>query len=524
VETRPLPFLAALIVVAGIVWIHAGRGIAFFGDEWDFLHGRRSNATEAFLVPHNEHLVVALVAYFKLMWAAVGLENYWPYVVANVLVHLAGVALVFELFRRRAGVMVAFAAAALLAFFGRGYSDVLWDFQIAFMAAVVFGIAAFMLVQRRGLTRAVLATILLALAVAWAAWGVAFALVIALQLVLERSWRRLAVPLVPLGLYAAWFQHWASDRANVAELTQVPRFVADAFAGTLANLGGLPLSWGRVLAFVVVAALVLWLVRVRRPAPVQVAALALPLVGFLMTAAGRAGAGTATEARYAWPFAVFVLFAAAYVLPPVRLDRRALAVLATLVTGAVASNLATLHDASARNRADADSRLAQLGALDLAREAVAPDFVLGPVASFGHFRADRYYSATADYGRPGYDEGRLLTLNATARSLADSANLRASAPRLLPRAKAPGPCSKLPPTAPGPPPELALPGDGLLVVPAADQEVRITYRRFGPTYLEDQPSVITVRTGLVPPPTRAQTPWTLRFESRAPFKLCPAPA
>lgn len=515
-EARPWPFLTIVLVLAAATWIYAGRGHSFIGDEWDIVYGRRGGGWAPYLSSHNEHPVMALVAYYKVMWRTVGIDEYWPYVVANVAAHLAAVALVFELFRRRAGVIPAFAAATLLAFFGRGFNDILWDFQMAFLASVLCGAGAFVLMQRRGLGRGVLACAALVVSIAWATWGLVFVGAIGVLLLLERRWRALAVPAVPFALYLAWSQsQYATARGGVQDLTGMPGFVADAFAITLANLGGLPRVWGRVLAVAAFVMLVAWLLRRRRPSPVQLAALSLPVLAWLLTAAGRAGEETPDAPRYAWPFAVFLLIAVAYVMPRPRLDSRAVAILAVITTGAVLSNLSTLREASAGGRAETRARLAQLGALDLARPSVSPDFNLTPLSWFGHHNAELYFGATDAYGSPGYDEQRLLELEPEYREQADRVLLQAATPRYHARAR--GRCR----TAPVQAAEFDLTPKGVVVDPARGAQVRVFWRRFGDNYLPLTP--VSERTGIVAPPTNARTPWKLRLESERPFELCGPP-
>ena len=512
IEARPWPFLAVVFALAAATWIYAGRGLSFVGDEWDFVYGRRGGGWDPYLISHNEHPVMALVAYYKVMWRVVGIEDYWPYVVANVAVHLVGVALVFELFRRRVGVIPAVAVATLLAFFGRGHVDVLWDFEMAFLASVVCGAAAFFLAQRGGVWAGVLACAALTLSLAWATWGLVFVIGIGILVLFERRWPWLLVPAVPAVLFLAWWQsHYVITRGEVEDASAVPGFVADAFAATLANLGGLPRIWGRFLAVVVLVMLVARVFR-RRLAPVQWAALALPASAWVLTALGRAGEEGADSPRYAWPFAVLALIAAAYVLPRVRLDRRGVAVLAVITAGAVLSNLATLRQGTAEGRAETRARLAQLAALELARPSVAPDYQLAPLAWFGHHTAEQYFAATDAYGSPAYDEAGLLAIEPEYRERADRVTLEASPPRAVPAPRAR--CTRAPVRTA----EMTLPRNGVVVEPAPGVALHVRWRRFGDTLLPVEP--ITTRTALVPPPSRAVTPWRVRLDSDGAFRVC----
>jgi hypothetical protein len=535
VEGRPWPLLLAILVVAGAAWLYLGRNASFAGDQWDFAYGRRGDDLDTWLRPHNEHLSLALVGYYRAMWATVGLEDYWPYVLANVVVHSAVVVLVFALFRRRAGTAVALAAATVLAFVGRGEESILWDFQMGFLLSGAAGTAAFVAIGKPGRRRSFAAGLLIALSIAAVSWGVVFAGGVFLALALRREWRRLAVPLVPLALYGAWALHYRPARLEPDNVVRAPKFAADAFANTLASLAGLSFWWGRVLALVVVLSLVAWLVRVRRPSPMQLAALALPVAAWVMTALARADIESPTAARYVWPYAVLVLVAAAYVVPPVRVGPRGAAVLLVLTAGAVVSNVDATRRWNAGQVEARHSRLAQLGAMDLARPVVSPEYVLGPVSWFGHFRPELYFAATDAYGRPGYDEPQLKTLPPSVRAIADAALLSTAPPLAVPGARAAhvAPevagepptsrrCLRLDPDPRGRAREVVLPPTGAMVAAPAGTVVRVAFRRFGDTF-QPRERRVEGHVGIVPRRDAGRTRWIAGLYGSAQFAVCGGP-
>jgi hypothetical protein len=55
----------------------------------------RRRGVDAYLEPHNEHLVLIPAALYKALFATVGLEPYWPYRLMVIGAHLASVALLF---------------------------------------------------------------------------------------------------------------------------------------------------------------------------------------------------------------------------------------------------------------------------------------------------------------------------------------------------------------------------------------------------------------------------------------------
>ena len=519
IESRPWPALALLLVACGGIWLYAGRDATFLGDEWDFLYYRRSDDLDAFLIPHNQHLVVAMVAYFKVMWPTVGIEQYWPYVLVNVVLHLAVITLVFELFRRRAGALAGLAAASLLAFTGDAQHTILWDFQFAFLLSAAAGIGVLMALERPGWRAALAASVLLTLSLAAASWGLAFTASAALLIALRREWSRMLVIVPPVALYAAWTIHYRPGELKPENLPRVPEFVADSFAATLARLGGVPQMWGRVLVVVAVASLVMWLVRVRRPTPIQVAALSLPLFAWIMTAVARADTEPpAQPIRYAWVYAVLVLVAVAYVAPPRRLRSGALLVLAVVVSGAVLSNLQALRDWTRTDRPFADIRRAQLGAMDIAEPVVPVDYVLEPLHDFGHFQAANYFAATDAYGSPGYGEPTLKTLAPEARAEADGVLMAAAAPAVSGGDAGERACTGHARSDEAHPLTLILPKSGIVVTPARRVEVRTGLRRFADGHLPGP--VVRSRATITPPADRGKTPWELALTSTGPFRTC----
>ena len=517
-QKHPELVLAAILLAAAVFWIHAGRQLSFLADEWEFAMDRRDGGLDSFLRAHNGHPVMLLVAYFKVMWSVAGIDRYWPYLVANVALHLVAIALVFHLFRRRAGAVPALAAAALIAFVGHGHGVVAADFQIGFLMSVALGALAFLAAERDGAARGALAAALLVLSIASAGWGLAFAFAVAIQIAARRQWRRLLVPGVPLALYLLWSARYGESVFKWANVPRVPKFVADAFATSFADLGGLSLMWGRVLAGALVVALVAGVLRRGRPRPLELAAMALPLVAWAMTAVVRADIEQATAERYAWVFAMLLLIAVSYLLPRVRYRPVVVLALAAACAGAIATNVSDLRRFTDVHRRETAMRLTKLGALDLVRPAVADDFVLRPFPWFGDFNAREYFEATDAYGRPGYDEGRIRRLGEPLRALADETMLSAAPPAIVPAgsARAAGPdCVRIASAT------LVLPEDGLIVTPARGAAAQASFRRFGSRYGARR-HAIAGRTIVVPRHDLAHTRWTVRIEAAQPFRVCGA--
>jgi len=193
---------AALIACAVILWLT--RTYTFYFDEWTFISTAPDWTLATYFRPHNEHPAILFRLAYSTLLDTVGLRSYLPYMTALVVAHAANVVLLFELVRRRSGDLVALAAALLLLVLGAGWEDLLWAFQMAWLASVALGLGALLAMQNP--RRMALATGLLAASLAFSGIGLAFAVAGTVQLLLTTARRRDVLWLVPVGIgLAAWF-------------------------------------------------------------------------------------------------------------------------------------------------------------------------------------------------------------------------------------------------------------------------------------------------------------------------------
>jgi len=193
---------AALIACAVILWLT--RTYTFYFDEWTFISTAPDWTLATYFRPHNEHPAILFRLAYSTLLDTVGLRSYLPYMTALVVAHAANVVLLFELVRRRSGDLVALAAALLLLVLGAGWEDLLWAFQMAWLASVALGLGALLAMQNP--RRMALATGLLAASLAFSGIGLAFAVAGTVQLLLTPARRRDVLWLVPVGIgLAAWY-------------------------------------------------------------------------------------------------------------------------------------------------------------------------------------------------------------------------------------------------------------------------------------------------------------------------------
>jgi len=199
-HARLVVVAAAALVCAILLWLTGS--FTFYFDEWTFITTAPDWTFWTYFEPHNEHPSMLLRLSYTLLLNTVGLRAYAPYMAVLLLAHCANVVLLFELVRRRAGDLVAMAAAFILLVLGAGWEDILWAFQIGWLASIAFGLGAMLALGRRPAG----ATALIAVSLAFSGIGMVFMVAAAVELLLTRGRRRDLLWLVPPAVaLAAWY-------------------------------------------------------------------------------------------------------------------------------------------------------------------------------------------------------------------------------------------------------------------------------------------------------------------------------
>jgi hypothetical protein len=340
-------FVLVAIAVLPIVLLLARR-YWFFWDEWDFLAGRDASRPGDLLRPHNEHWSTLPILVYRALWRLFGLRTYVPYQAVSVALHVT-VAVLLRVVMRRAGVgpWIATAAASLFALFGAGDQNIVWPFQMAWTAALVFGITQLLLADHDGPLdrRDWIALLAGFLGLLCSGVAVTMTIVVGLAMLIRRGWRIALFQTAPLGaVYAAWWLVYARNdyKARAGSVGLVLRFVANGLWGTFDALGQLP---GVGIALIVLLGVGLTLAwrplgrdELRRRAAAPAALLAGPVVFLVITAFGRAsafGASAGRSSRYLYIVAALSVPAVAVAADAVGRRWRifAPAVLAVLVVG-----------------------------------------------------------------------------------------------------------------------------------------------------------------------------------------------
>ena len=310
-RARLIVAAGALVACAAILWL--SRTYTFYFDEWTFITTAPDWTFWSYFEPHNEHPSILFRAVYAALLNTVGLRTYLPYMALLLVAHFANVVLLFELVRRRAGDLVGMAAAALLLVLGAGWEDVLWAFQMAWLASVAFGLGALLLLQSQ--RRIGFATACVTASLAFSGIGAVFATAAAVQLALTPARRRDLLWFVPVGVaVAVWyvafgrFGEHPNPQPTAANLLLDPLYALWGLSQSAAGLIGLG-GWVGVPVLAVVAAVIAWRWMRQRPDAFGVSAVVALVTFYLLTGLTRAQLGyeQSGSSRYIYVAAVLWL-------------------------------------------------------------------------------------------------------------------------------------------------------------------------------------------------------------------------
>ena len=290
------------MVVAAALYLRATRGMTFHYDDWSFVLSRQDWTVDAFLEPHNEHLMLATTALYKVMFELAG-ADYTPYRVAVTLELLALVGVLFVYARRRVGSGWALVASLLVLFCGAGFEDFLWPVNVGFLTSLLALLGALLALDREDRAGDILAGACVLIALSCSSLGIPIAVGVAAEIVAramdERKGpgpflSRLSIVVVPLALYGLWrIGYHPPGELRSENAGKVLRYGADTGAAAAGGLLAVGIEWGR-LALLGLAGVVVW--RLARGRPADAAAGAAGVAAARAVGADGAGAGAAQRA------------------------------------------------------------------------------------------------------------------------------------------------------------------------------------------------------------------------------------
>jgi hypothetical protein len=432
--------LAAAMVIGAAVVLHQNRSGIFFLDELVHLYNSPDLDLRYVFEPVNGHLGITPKLVYKLVLETFG-ADYTAFRIVHVIAVMLSAGVFYAVAERRVGPPPALAAALVLVFFGAAYPHFVIPVGFGIFVCIAAALGALLALEREDRIGDALACVLLLLSIATYTVGLAFAVGVAVSVLIRRDRAARAwIFLVPLALYAAWWV-WASgseaSSATQTELSNIlllPNFAAESLAVVIGALVGLGYDFihapfqgdvgsGRVLA---AAAVVLLAIRLRRgnlPASLWVSlsiAIAYWALGAVAVEPGFRGP---ESSRYLYPGAIIVLLIATDAARGLRVSPGALTLVAVACAISVAANLALLRDGGRQFRVYSAIAKAQFGVIELTRDRVDPDF--DPVdetrdAATVSTPAGVYLRSADRYGAVGFSEGELRRQSNNVRGRADT--------------------------------------------------------------------------------------------------------
>jgi hypothetical protein len=544
--------LALLSLLAFVLLYRKGFGTIFFYDEWNFLMNRRDWTIGTFLEPHNEHLSLVPIAVYKLLFLTVGIDDYAPYRVAVLVVHLLCVALLFVLVRRRVGDVLGAIAVVPILFLGTAWQDLLWPFQIGYLASVAAGLGMLLALEQRTVLGDVAACVLIAVALSSSSIGIPIAVLAFVELLARRDpLRRLWLLAAPVTLYVVWSLVYGNPRAAPGaqdglwpllrqNIPDTPGYMANAAAGAFGALTGWGVDWGRPLAVLAAIGLIIWLASSRPFSPRAQGLLAAAATYWGLTGLFRAQLNLPAESRYLYFGAILLVLLGVELLRGVRLSNRALGLFGVLALAFSVSNFGTLQDGSRGLQTTAGLVAAELGALELAGPSTDPQYRPDPVRAPDIY-AGRYFDTIDELGSPAERPSEIARRPEPERQAADAVLTAALAVRLQSAEKpfSPGSrpyidaaasgevtvrrgCVTLQPTAPGAALDVTVPPSGIAITTSGDASVEARLRQFANAFPESPLGTVGPRSvALLRLPARQGLgPWHLRLTPTEPVTAC----
>lgn len=393
----------------------------FFFDEWTFVLGRRTGTLDDFLAPHNGHLSVLPVIFYKISLSVFGMNHYRPLRITGLFVHVLVATAVYRYVRARMGPAagVCFGVAVLL--LGSGWQNIFWPFQVGFMGSALFGIEAWILIERNDRRSDVLAAVALGASLACGGLGIAVVIGAAARLVVVRAGARLLrIAAAPTGLYLVWFLSYGQRQGTSDNVRLLPKFVSDEAASSTAALFGRGLTAGRIMVALLLVLAVGSVIHRRKLSPTITAPLVCVSANWVLVGYSRADLGDFAASRYVYVGAVFILLVVSDVIGPSR-HRASLVLWPVLATLSIWGNWNVLHAGAAGLRESTSTTRSELRALEWissVNPAFQPDTSLMPQVNAG-----QYLSAVRKFGSPAFSDDQVARNDELTREATDRVSI-----------------------------------------------------------------------------------------------------
>jgi hypothetical protein len=335
--SRPGAWHVVTLVVSAILLVVAARHQWFYFDEWAFLVPSNNSLLFA---PHVGHWSTSPVLITHALRAIFGLNTYWPYLALSMAVHVAICHALWRIMLRiGANAWIATGLAFLMLVFGAGAENILWEFQIGFMGAMLLGLIVILLLDVETLSRGRWAAVIVLSVWSLTFSGTAVPLVLAGVLVnlRRRGWRTTIALFAPATvIYLAWYAIFNRNQDGYfgpsglgGLLVDVPQYLGHEFVdglGTIFPFAG----FGAIATFCLVVWAVLTYRGWRGPATAAYALAVAGLAQATLTALTREALGVSAADSGRYVYALFALLLPAVALCLTWFSRQRVPVVAIL--------------------------------------------------------------------------------------------------------------------------------------------------------------------------------------------------
>ena len=317
---RPTPTQVSIAVlgIAVVIFWYVGRHQWFIRDDWAFVLTRRAMREQLgvgdwLFTAQDGHWMTPPLLVYWLIEQVFGIGSYWPFLVANMALHVAAVLLVREL-SRRVGVSewTIVVVCTLLLVFGSGWENIVFAVQITYNLSLVAFLAHLVLVDHEGPVgrRDVAGAVVGVVGVSSSAFGPFFAVGVFAVLCWRRRWAAAAVAVLPQAvLYSWWLFTWGSDPAGDEgrpSVTGALKFMRLALTATTSALAGQVLLAGAVVLGLCVVVLATPMALRSRSMVTVLTALPAPVMLAIGWQRAASGLWSATSSRYVYMLAMIL--------------------------------------------------------------------------------------------------------------------------------------------------------------------------------------------------------------------------
>jgi hypothetical protein len=444
--SAPLVFLCVALAAALALNFWARHQIYFFYDEYEIVLHRYS--LHDVLEPTNGHPVIMWLPIYYALRAIFGLGSALPFQLVAMLFMAAAACLLFGYLTRRAGGWIALTATVVVLFLGSGSDVLFWPFQLAFAGSIGAGLAALLALELGRRRADVVAAGMLIASVFFISLGLAF-VAAAIAAVVARTglttWRAaLRRAIVVAGpaivLFAVWYLAYGHDspsRVSLENVATTPAFVVEGLGASLATLAGLAgtpaaptaIPWGECLLVGAIALGIWRLLRGPRIAPEIWIGIVGALAFWVLTGVNQSSGSAPDAGRYDFVGAIFMVLILVELVRGLPLGWHAAGAASAIVLVSMVGNANGFRYGRDALSAEAANDRVALGALEIARDRVDPEFRLSPEIAGSGFLivvdAKSYFESANRYGSPALSPAELLAQPEPLRQHADSVLLAA---------------------------------------------------------------------------------------------------